>query len=248
LTKVIDYYDEDKWGEQILTKPELYQREKKSIDIIRALKLKNASLLDIGCGIGFFLSKLHETTGRDLRLHGVDYSDYNLRKASKLPFDFKKCDLEEGIPHKDHSFDIVYAAEIIEHLYNPDRLVEEAHRVLKPGGYLLVTTPNLAAWYNRALLLCGIQPIFYETSTKSPRVGAGILSKIKKGNIPVGHVRIFTQRALKDILQEGGFDIVVCRGTHFAALPGAVRLIDNLFNLYPRLASGQIVLAIKRGK
>ena len=53
---------------------------------------------------------------------------------------------------------------MIEHLYNPDHMLEECRRVLKPGGLLIISTPNLQAWYNRILFLFGVQPIFYEVS------------------------------------------------------------------------------------
>jgi ubiquinone/menaquinone biosynthesis C-methylase UbiE len=247
MAEIVDYYDEEKWGEAILSKPELYQREIKSIEIIKNLNLKKAKFLDLGCGIGFFMDQLSKHTKKDLDLWGVDYSDYNVKKAKKLPFKFEKCDIEKGIPFKDEFFDMVYSAEVIEHILNPDGMLQECNRVLKPGGYVLITTPNLTVWYNRILVLFGLQPIFYETSTKSPSVGAGILKKIKKGNIPVGHVRIFTIRAMRDLLENEGFEVVTVKGAHFAALPRPLRMIDNLFTIYPRLSSGMLVLARKKG-
>lgn len=246
VASVVDYYDEDKWGENILTKQELYQREIKSIRLIENLNIKKGKFLDIGCGLGFFMQELQKKTKQSLELFGVDYSEYNLRKARKLPFNFKFCDIEKGIPYGDEVFNIIYAAEVIEHLYNPDKLIHECYRLLKPGGYAIITTPNLVVWYNRILILFGIQPLFYETSTKSPKIGAGILSSIKKGNIPVGHVRIFTVRAMKDLLESEGFEVVGVEGAHFAALPKPLRMLDTLFNFYPRLASGMIVVAKKK--
>ena len=43
--------------------------------------------------------------------------------------------------------------------------------MIVPGGHLIITTPNLQAWYNRILFALGIQPIFYETSTRSTHIG-----------------------------------------------------------------------------
>src|SRR6185369_10631714 len=95
---------------------------------------------------------------------GIDYSTYLLDRAAHLPYEFKQCDLGVGIPLADESVDIVHAAEVIEHLVNPDLLLTEAARVLRPGGHAVITTPNLHAWYNRVIFLAGIQPVFYETS------------------------------------------------------------------------------------
>ena len=73
---------------------------------------------------------------------------------------------EGGLPLADSSVDIVIMSELIEHLVDPDRHLDEAWRVLRPGGTLLLSTPNLAAWYNRVLLACGIQPLFTEVSLR----------------------------------------------------------------------------------
>lgn len=244
--QLVDYYDEEKWGEPILTKDELFDREKKSIKLINGLKKRKGKLLDVGCGVGYFMEQL-ANSGSKLELHGVDYSAYNLKKAKKLPFTFKRCNIEEGVPYEDRFFDVVYAAELIEHLVNPDYFLGECNRLLKRGGMVIITTPNLVAWYNRLLVLLGVQPIFYETSTISPKVGSGrIMGLIKQGKIPVGHIRIFTIRAMTDLLESQGFEVKIIKGAHFAALPKIVRWIDDIFTIYPRLSSGMIVVARKK--
>jgi SAM-dependent methyltransferase len=245
---LIDYYDEDRWG-ALTGDRVLLQRERKCLKIITRLKFKPTSILDVGCGDGLFLKHVEQALGKDCALHGVDYSQYQLSKARELPFDFKQANIETaGLPYDSEMFDLVYAAELIEHLVNPDYFLEECWRVLKPNGYLLISTPNLQAWYNRALFLLGIQPLFYEVSTKSTVIGAGPLTRIKRGTVPVGHIRIFNVRGLKDIMESEGFDIRRVRGDNFAALPGPVRLIDSMISAYPRLASNIDMLGQKRQK
>jgi ubiquinone/menaquinone biosynthesis C-methylase UbiE len=206
---------------------------------------KKGKFLDIGCGIGFFMSHLGKVRS-DIKQYGTDYSAYNLKKAKKLPYEFTKSNIEEGLPYEDGTFHTVYAAELIEHLINPDFFFQESGRVLKKNGVLIVTTPNLVAWYNRILMLFGIMPMFYELSTTSPKVGSGLLKNIKKGKIPVGHIRIFTVRALRDLCEANGFSVETVKGAHFAALPKPVRWIDDIFKVYPRLASGIIIVARKK--
>lgn len=245
---LIDYYDDDRWG-IISGKRVLLQREKKCLEIISRLKPKPASMLDVGCGDGFFLKHAEQILGRECDLHGVDYSQYRLAKARELPFAFKQANIEtEGLPYDPQAFDLVYAAELIEHLVNPDYFLEECWRVLKPDGYLLISTPNLQAWYNRFLFVLGIQPLFYEVSTKSPLIGAGPLKRIKKGTVPVGHIRIFNVRALKDILESEGFAIKSIQGANWASLPRPALILDNAFTNYPKLASNMVALSQKRQK
>lgn len=55
---------------------------------------------------------------------------------------------------------------VIEHLINPDNAISEAYRVLKPGGFLIIATPNQASWVNRVLLLFGHPILGIDLSTK----------------------------------------------------------------------------------
>lgn len=243
--ELIDYYDRDKWG-TTFGKRVLLQREKSALNMIARLPKKTKTVLDVGCGDGFFLANVAGILGKRSDLHGVDYSRYELRRAKKLPYTFKWANIEEtGLPYKDRTFDLVYAAELLEHLVNPDFFLQECRRVLKPGGYLIISTPNSMAWYNRILVLFGIQPLFYELSTKSSQIGSGLLKPIKRGKVPVGHIRIFNVRALRDIMASEGFRVLRVRGSNFQALPKPLLWLDSIVALYPRLASNLDVLSQK---
>ena len=76
---------------------------------------------------------------------------------------FKQADLNGALPYTDQSFAAVAAVELIEHLENPRRLIRESHRVLKPGGVALVTTPNLESFTSLiSLVLRGYPSAFSE--------------------------------------------------------------------------------------
>jgi SAM-dependent methyltransferase len=139
----------------------------------------------------------------------------------------------------------VYAAEVIEHLTDPDLLVDECARVLRPGGKLLLTTPNLHAWYNRLLFPLGIQPIFYETSSRSTAVGSGPLRPFKHDALPVGHLRVFHRRALLDLVGRAGFAPDLIRGARFHAVPRPLAWLDALLCRRPTLASILVLLVTK---
>lgn len=245
---VIDYYDAGGWGGQ--PPEELRHRQVVARDIIATTLARDTGtalrVLDVGCGDGGFLA--HVATHVDderVRWVGVDYSEYQLAKAARLPYEFHQCDLGEGIPLPDASMDLVHAAEVIEHLSNPDLLVEECARVLRTGGHLLLTTPNLHAWYNRLLFPAGIQPIFYETSSRSTEVGAGPLRRLKQQTLPVGHLRLFNRTALLDLLRREGLQPVSVRGARFHGVPPALTWLDSLFCRRPSMASILVVLAVK---
>lgn len=237
----IDHYTQADWPVALQT------RQVAQIDMLApALASSGGRVLDVGCGDGLFLAELDriaDLTARDWELHGVDYSPAALAAARRRAYTFERCNLEEGIPYPDDSFDVVCAGEVIEHIYDPDRLLAETQRVLRPGGHVVLTTPNLQAWYNRALFVVGIQPIFYETSTKSSAIGAGPLKKLKVSEAPVGHVRIFNRRALLDLLESEGFRPVEVRGSEFERLPGPMARMDRWFAKRPSLASNLVVLA-----
>ncbi|MCX6800737.1 MAG: methyltransferase domain-containing protein [Candidatus Diapherotrites archaeon] len=94
-------------------------------------------------------------------------------------------------------FDIIFANDLIEHLEDPDKFVEEAGKVCK--NTLVITTPNLAAWYNRIFLLLGFDLANYSSS----RVRAGNLLLAEIG--APGHKSVFTNRSLKRLLERHGF-------------------------------------------
>ena len=102
-------------------------------------------------------------------------------------------------------------SEVIEHLVDTDSAVEEAHRVLRPGGSLLLSTPNLAAWYNRGLLALGIQPVFSEVSLRS------VFGR--PGSQVAGHLHMFTRRALVEFLAAYGLECVQVAGARYHDVP-----------------------------
>lgn len=97
---------------------------------------KNQRILDVGCGDGVLLSLI----GRG-RLYGADLDQDSLDyAASRIKAKFIKAPAEK-LPFRSGWFDAVIATEVIEHLKQPEKLLEEASRVLKTGGRLILTTP-----------------------------------------------------------------------------------------------------------
>ncbi len=98
--------------------------------------------LDLGCGAG---PGLRFFAQRGLGAVGLDRSRYALEQARRLaaPQGLVEGDLANGLPFREASFDIVLASEVIEHLHDGPAFLRECRRVLRPGGVLILTTPNL---------------------------------------------------------------------------------------------------------
>jgi len=240
-----DYYDY--WGTHRKKKKRLIDRERISFKFISSVIEDNNRFLDLGCGGGDFMKLLGEEFPRS-KLKGIDYSKKEVSTARKEGLDVSWGDFEKRIDIKSSSVDVVYAGEVIEHLYNPDLFLSEINRVLKNRGYLVLSTPNLCAWFNRVFMPLGIQPLFLEPSTKSKLVGAGPLKSFKKEPNPVGHVRIFTVAALKDLFEMNGFKILKIKGALYEeGLPKWMLAIDSLFSFYPGLSAQVVILARKEG-
>ena len=101
-------------------------------------------LLDIGSGKGnhlvAFSRKGVETFGIDKREECVEILDY---------FDIRECDIEKDrFPFEDNSFDFIFSKSVIEHVYNTDNFLNESFRVLKPGGIIVLMTPDWRSHVN----------------------------------------------------------------------------------------------------
>ena len=115
-------------------------------------------ILDIGCGDGKF-SLLLKQSAQAQEVYGVDISREAVELANAAGIKAFWSDIDgEPLPFEKDSFDAIFCGEVIEHLLDPDHLLDEIHRTLKPGGIAIITTPNLAAGYNRVALLFGFQP------------------------------------------------------------------------------------------
>ncbi len=104
-----------------------------------------ARVLDVGCGGGVVLARMKsfgwETAGVEVDLNAV-------QAARARGLDIRHGQLAECNFPENH-FDAVHLSHVIEHVYDPAALLRECHRVLKPGGTLIVLTPNIASWGHR---------------------------------------------------------------------------------------------------
>ena len=203
---------------------------------------------------------------KNIAIIGCGYWGKNLvRNFYELNSLYAICDVDEKklksfqgkyIPLKDNSIDTIFCLESFEHIMDSRTLIDEIYRILKDDGYLIIGTPNLASWFNRILLLLGIQPIATELSFKYSQCGRGFLKKFRKVDSISGHIRIMTLNGLMDLLYYHDFKIIKAKGEHYGALNeikkyklfvSFVKNLDNFFaNYFPSLAHGIWILAEKK--
>lgn len=181
---------------------------KRIIKELKKCSIKNEGvILDCGCGNGK-IAKYFSSQFKSGKVFGIDISLEQLKIAKKDGNMVLAADLDkkQKLPFKDNCLDLVFCNHVIEHLLDPDHLLDEIYRVLKRDGALVLTTPNLAAWYNRIALLLGFQPHFTEVSLRH-NVGKLYYGTLKTDSHAAlgGHIRIFTYTAIKRLLEIHGF-------------------------------------------
>ncbi len=144
-------------------------------------------LLDVGCGVGTISLLLKE---RGFDVCGIDMSSVAVAKAKERGINATVCDVDrDGIPFADGYFDVVWAGDVAEHVFDPVFLFREMARVLKPDGRLLLTVPNNLNLYSRLSIFL---------SGKSPQ--SHVYRRLKQCK----HHTLFSFELLKYMLDEAG--------------------------------------------
>lgn len=150
---------------------------------------QGGSILDVGCSRGFFLQSL----GEGWQLYGVEPSRSAADHAAGHGIRVHPGSLFSA-SFADHFFDAVTMFDVVEHLQEPARLLADARRILKPGGWLVIGTGNCEALTAR---LAGSQWAYMA--------------------IP-DHLSFFGRRSLRRALVSAGFSRVLFRGIHHGSL------------------------------
>jgi SAM-dependent methyltransferase len=185
-----DYY-EDLW-ERLptdLRAPEFELRRR----FMLAAARPDDRALDLGCGDGAFTGEL---AGVVRSVVGADVAEAALSRArGRHPgLDFQLVPITGPLPFPEHSFDLVWSSEVIEHVADTARWLSEVRRVLAPRGRLLLTTPN----HSRLALALG---------------------GIERYSDPLGdHLHLYSRGSLRRLLDEFGFAQVTVRSAGRAPL------------------------------
>jgi SAM-dependent methyltransferase len=190
--------------------------------------IRNPAILDIGVGKGEDLAQIHQRLDRSAQLFGLEGFEPSRQKALAKGIDARAADIEREVyPFPDSSMDVIIINQVLEHVKEVFFVLSEASRIIRPGGALIVGVPNLAAWHNRLMLLCGAMPSCIGT------VGP--------------HVRGFTRRDLKHTLELGEyFSVQQQAGSGFYPLPEALAIKAS--RLWMGGSVGIFMKAVRSGK
>ena len=167
-----------------------------------------ARVLDLGCSSGLLAERIrvlgHRVTGVDV---------HALPGVTERVDRFIEADLDRGLPvsiDDEGRYDVVVAADVLEHVREPERLLEEIRTILVPRGVLIASVPNFGHWYPRG------------------RTALGLFDYDQRGILDRGHVRFFMRRGFLARLRHAGFRVVRQEATGlplevFAQGDGALR-------------------------
>lgn len=186
---------------------------------------KKAYFVDLGCDDGNWSIRVAKKI-KTSNIFGVDYIDTQLIKAKKLGIKVKKGNLNEKLQFPNNYFDAIHSNQVIEHLTEIDIYVSEIYRVLKPGGYVIISTENLSSWHNVISLILGWQA-FSQHISKKYHIGNPMSPHFEE-DLKEGwtHVIIFTYYSLQEIFKQYGFTIESVMGAGYYPMPSIFAKID----------------------
>lgn len=190
--------------------------------------------LDIGCGFGG-LANLVGTYLEADEIHGLDIDPRVEAESKSKGVITTIYDAEEGLPYDEHSFDVVMTLGMMDYLPFFDGMVRDVNRILRPGGLVLISLPNLGSWHNRVQLLRGYQPRDIEFSNE---ILAGAAPTYRNAK-PSGHIHIPTVRAFRELMAHHGFEEVAVT----AGQPQVRSKANPLMLAADRLLSRRVTLA-----
>jgi 2-polyprenyl-3-methyl-5-hydroxy-6-metoxy-1,4-benzoquinol methylase len=201
--------------------------EKVRVRILTDLVGRNMKVLDLGCYEGS-ISALLKNKGNEIT--GVDLSFKALKFAQEKGVKPINADLSVKLPFRDNVFDVVLAAEVIEHLYDLKGFLLEVKRVLKKEGTLILSTPNLASLGRRLFLFFGKNPLIEVEFEKEA----------------AGHIRYFVKKTLIDLLSKYGFEVRFFCSDAVNFDNSGRRFSSLLAKIFPGLGKSLIIKAMNK--
>jgi O-antigen biosynthesis protein len=147
------------------------------------------SILEFGCATGYFSRLLSargcEVTGIEINLEAAKISEQYCKQVIVIDLDL--ASINELLPSQE--FDVAVFGDVLEHLRNPWKVLEETRKLLKPNGYVVASIPNIAHGAVRLSLL------------------KGNFNYTNVGLLDDTHLRFFTRETVEELFLKSGYEI-----------------------------------------
>lgn len=183
-------------------------------------------VLDVGCSSGYLARPLREAGARVV---GIELDPAAAAEARSVCEAVVVGDVESvDLPFEPASFDVVLCGDVVEHLRDPGAALARLRQFLRPGGRLVLTTPNVANWAIRLSLLAG----------RWRYTDRGILDRT--------HTHLFTRNTLTETVTQAGYRVVALDHTApvpFVGTPRVEQVAHAVAAVRPSLLAYQLLLA-----
>lgn len=189
------------------------RRSRKTVPLLENIHGKR--ILDVGCASGY-IGEILKKQGNYVM--GLDLTKKDIFKAKRILDDAMVFDIEtDDIKKLGKNYDLIIIVEVVEHLFDPEAAIKRLLPVLKNGGRILVSTPNIVHIYNRVKLILGIFNYRDET----------IINK--------SHIHFFTDTSLKKMMTRLGLKLV--QDNHVIQ----PIFLESVLKIWPNMFAGQMV-------
>jgi len=192
----------------------------------------NSKILDVGCSAGVLGEYL--IANKNCRVYGVDKNPEAVGLAAAALTSAALMDLgSDPFPFRDELFDIIIFGDVLEHLIDPLSVLIRFKQYLNPGGYLIVSLPNIANIIIRLKLLCG----------KWEYRQTGIMDST--------HLRFFTLQTATQLFRQAGLQIAIIKvtGGLFAQNTLVEKILNHVTKFlcipFPRLFAIQFIFKLQ---
>jgi SAM-dependent methyltransferase len=164
------------------------------------VRLQGKRILDIGCGMGMYVARFRQFSDD---VYGVDVDPDKIARASEWLPNLQVAPAET-LPFEDDSFDVIFLNEVIEHVEDDRRTIQEAYRVLAPGGHIIIYAPNrLYPFETHGFFLLGK----YYGPCNLPILANWVPDWVRRYFAP--HVRIYTRSDIRNLFAGLNVQMVV---------------------------------------
>jgi SAM-dependent methyltransferase len=157
-------------------------------DVFKLVPKTSHTILDVGCGAGILGKRLKEL---GMEVTGIEKDRTSYKEAERYLDKVIYCDAEKDEPPlKNKYFDCIIYGDILEHFYEPQRVLDKHKKCLKDNGVVIASIPNIR--YYKVII----------------RLMAGTWDYVDSGILDVSHIRFFTLVNIKELFMKAGFEVV----------------------------------------